>query len=197
VDVRELDIDLAAASSSKFGGPQGTGLLYVRRGVALKPLLHGGHQERSLRPGTENVAGAVGAAAALGAAVAGMAAQTRDWEGAVATLQRALARLFPGLYIHGLKAPRVPNTLCVSLPGLDRDLFLMRLDQLGLQVSAGAACAAGASQPSTVLAAMGASDALLRTEVRFSFGPSQNEQTAREACARVAQAMEGFRRVGL
>ncbi|HTA17170.1 MAG TPA: aminotransferase class V-fold PLP-dependent enzyme, partial [bacterium] len=197
VDVRGLDIDLAAASSSKFGGPQGLGFLYVRKGLALKPFLHGGHQERSLRPGTENVAAAVGAAAALGAAVAGMAGQTRDWEGAVAALQSGLGKLFEPLHIHGLKAPRVPNTLCVSLPGLDRDLFLMRLDQLGLQVSAGAACAAGASQPSTVLAAMGASDAMLRTEVRFSFGPSQNEETAREACRRVAQALEGFRRVGL
>ncbi|HTB23590.1 MAG TPA: aminotransferase class V-fold PLP-dependent enzyme [bacterium] len=197
VDVRDLGLDLAAASASKFAGPQGLGMLYVRKGLALKPLLHGGHQEKGLRPGTENVAGAVGAAAALDAALRGLPAQARDWEGAVASLERGLTALFPGIVIHGHKAPRVPNTLCVSLPGQDRDLLLLRLDQLGLQVSAGAACAAGASQPSTVLAAMGASDSQLKTEVRFSLGPGQNEATAREACARVGQALEGFRRLGL
>lgn len=197
VDVRGLDLDLAAASSSKFAGPQGLGLLYVRKGLALKPLLYGGHQERGLRPGTENVAGATGLRAALAAAVEGLRAQTMDWEGAVAALQSGLALQWPSVQVHGLKAPRVPNTLCVSFPGLDRDLLLLSLDQLGLQVSAGAACAAGASQPSPVLAAMGVGEALLKTAVRFSFGPGQNEEDAREACRRLAAALDGFRRAGL
>ena len=197
VDVRRLDVDLAAVSCTKFGGPQGMGFLYVRKGVALKPLLYGGHQERGVRPGTENVAGSVGAAAALGSALKSLKAQTRDWEAAVTVLQNGLGLLFPGLQIHGEQAPRVPNTLCVSLPGLDRDLFLMRLDQLGLQASAGSACASGASQPSTVLTAMGVAEGLLKTSIRFSFGPSQNEDTAAEACLKIAQALEGFQKAGL
>ena len=150
VDVRDLDLDLAALSAVKFGGPQGVGLLYVRKGLALKPLLHGGHQELGLRPGTVNVAGAAALAAALKAALLGLDAQVRDWESAVARLESGRpARLFTGLHVHGKGAERVANTLCASLPGVDRDLLLVRLDQVGLRVSAGAACASGPTSPAT------------------------------------------------
>ncbi|MGH7442866.1 MAG: cysteine desulfurase family protein, partial [bacterium] len=98
---------------------------------------------------------------------------------------------------HGQAAARVPNTLCVSLPGPDRDLLLLRLDQLGLRASAGAACAAGASQPSHVLQAMGVPPGLLGNEVRFSFGPGQGEAEAIQACALITQALDGFHKAGL
>jgi cysteine desulfurase len=197
VDVRDLDVDLAAVSAVKFGGPQGAGLLYVRKGVALKPLLHGGHQEQGLRPGTGNVAGAAGLAAALKAALDGLEAQAMDWEAALARLKAGLRALVPGLRVHGEGAPRVANTLAVSLPGVDRDLLLMRLDQLGLRVSAGAACAAGSNQPSHVLEAMGAGPEQMRTTLRFSFGPGQGARQAEEACARVAGALDALRKAGL
>lgn len=197
VDVRGLDLDLGALSGTKFGGPQGSGLLYRRKGLRLKPLLHGGHQEFGLRPGTENVAAAVGLAGALEAAVGGLNDQTKAWTLAVDALESGLRRLLPGLQVHGRGAERVSNTLSVSLPGLDRDLLLLRLDQLGLQASAGAACAAGAAEPSHVLAAMGASSEAIRTVLRFSFGPGQGESEALEALRRLGMAWDGFRAAGL
>jgi cysteine desulfurase len=197
VDVRDWDIDLAVASATKFGGPQGSGLLWRRKGLKLKPLLYGGHQEQGIRPGTENVAGAVGLAAALKAAQAGLARQTRDWKDAVATLESGLRQRFPGLQVHGGGALRISNTLSVSFPGLERDLLLIRLDQLGLQASAGAACASGANQPSPVLRAMGASEAALASAVRFSFGWGQGEPEALAALRIFDQVFEGFKAAGL
>lgn len=192
VDVRDWDIDLAAASGPKFGGPQGSGLLWRRKGLALKPLLHGGHQEFGVRPGTENVAGAVGLAAALKAAQVGLERQAREWKRAVSTLEAGLRRLIPGLLVHGAGALRISNTLSVSVPGLDRDLLLIRLDQAGLQVSAGAACASGAHQPSPVLQAMGVPPAGVAGAVRFSFGWGQGEAQALEALRVFGRALQGF-----
>jgi cysteine desulfurase len=197
VDVHAWDLDLAAASATKFGGPQGRGLLWKRKGLKLAPLLHGGHQEGGLRPGTEDVAGAAGLAAALTAAEAGRERQAKDWAKAVQALESGLRERYPALQVQGAGALRVSNTLCASFPGLDRDLLLIRLDQLGLQASAGAACVSGANVPSPVLQAMGASPEAVRTAVRFSLGPGQGEAEALAALRVVDQAFAGFRAAGL
>lgn len=197
LNVHTLNLDLAAASATKFGGPQGSGLLWRRKGLKLKPLLHGGHQEFGVRPGTESVAGAVGLAAALKSAQASLESQSRVWEQAVTALAQGLKQRFAGLQIHGSKALRVSNTLSVSFPGVDRDLLLIRLDQLGLQVSAGAACASGANEPSPVLLAMGASAQSAATAVRLSLGPGQGELEVQAALRIFDQAFEGFKAAGL
>jgi cysteine desulfurase len=192
VDVRALDVDAAAASACKFGGPQGSGLLWLRKGLRLEPLLHGGHQEGGLRPGTTAVAQAVGCAAALKAAGSGLKANQAAWAQAVSRLEGGLKKLWPGTRIHGAGAPRVANTLCVSLPGLESELLLIRLDQAGLRVSAGAACASGAQEPSPVLKAMGVDEAGLKSELRFSFGPGQGEAEAEQALELLRAAVKGF-----
>ena len=197
VEVEALGLDAAALSCQKFGGPQGSGLLWVKPGVAVQPLLHGGHQERGLRPGTEAIAQAAGAAAALGQALADLPAQSRRWELAQQVLDAGLKRLHPRWQLHGAGAPRVPNTVCASLVGLDSDLLLMRLDQLGLKASAGAACAAGSREPSPVLLAMGASAAAARSALRLSLGPGQGEDEAHQALRCMAAALDGFRQAGL
>jgi cysteine desulfurase len=197
LDVAELGLDAAAASAQKFGGPQGSGLLWCRPGLGLAPVLFGGHQERGLRPGTEAVAQAVGLAAALGSAVAGLPAQTRAWEAAQQVLEAGLRRIHPRWQLHGAGASRVANTVCASLAGLDSDLLLLRLDQLGVQASAGAACASGSREPSPVLLAMGASPQAARSAVRFSLGPGQGEDEAHQALGRLAEAVAGFRQAGL
>lgn len=181
VNVRDLGLDLAAASGAKFGGPQGRGLLWRRKGLALAPRLFGGHQEQGLRPGTEDVAGALGLGAALSAACDGLARQHKAWATAVEVLTEGLLKRWPSARVHGQGAFRVSNTLSISLPGIERDVLLIRLDQAGLQASAGAACASGANQPSPVLTAMGASPEALASALRFSFGPGQGEQEAQEA----------------
>ena len=197
VDLHSLGADLAVLSAPKFGGPQGSGALWRRKGLELAPSVFGGHQELGLRPGTEAVAQAVGLAAALAEAVAGLDQQIRAWEDGTALLAAGLKRLYPSAHLYGQATPRVANTLCASLPGLDSDLLLIRLDQLGLQASAGAACAAGSREPSHVLAAMGEDAACLKAALRFSLGPGQGEAEAQAAVRILGQALEGFRAAGL
>jgi cysteine desulfurase len=197
VDVREWGVDLAAVSATKFGGPQGSGFLYVRKGLELRPLVTGGGQQRGLRSGTENVAGTVGAAAALEEACLRMDAQEAEWTAAVASLRKELREAFPDIQCVGDGAPKVPNTLCAVFPGLDRDAFLARLDQDGLYISGGAACAAGAVKASETLLAMGYPTASARSALRFSFGPGQGVREAHEAAKRFIAALEAFRKSGL
>jgi cysteine desulfurase len=196
LDLHALDIDLAAASAHKFGGPQGVGILFKRRSLRLAARLFGGGQEQGLRPGTENLPGIVGMGAALEAGLSGLATQARAWSEAREHLALGLKRLWPQALIHGGDAV-LANTLSVSFLGLEKDTLLMKLDQMGLQASAGSACAAGASQPSHVLEAMGVGPAAMNSVIRFSFGAAQGPQEAAEALKRIGQALADLRSAGL
>ena len=183
VDVRKTPVDLLSATGHKIYGPKGAGLLFVREGTPLAPLVHGGGQERGLRPGTEDVAGAVGLATALRLAVAEQGAEAER----LVTLRDRLAKLLcasiEGLRINGGDAPRAPHVLSVGIEGLeDGSAIVMALDIEGVAVSGGSACASGASQASHVIRALyGADDR--RGTVRFSLGRSTEvgdvEQAAR------------------
>jgi cysteine desulfurase len=161
---------LAAFSAHKLGGPRGTGALFVRRGTRLEPLLHGGGQERGLRSGTEDVAGAVGLAIA-----AELAESEREMEAARLAalrdrLEAGLRARVPGLRINAAGAPRLPHVCNVSAPGADAEMLLMALDLEGIAVSSGSACSSGAVEPSHVLTAMGLPAELAGPSVRFSLG---------------------------
>jgi cysteine desulfurase len=196
LDFKALDIDLAAASAHKFGGPQGVGFLFKRRSLRLAARLFGGSQELGLRPGTENLPGIVGMGAALVEALATRDEQVQAWGGARHDLARGILKLWPSARVHGGEAV-LANTLSVSFLGLEKDSLLMKLDQLGLAASAGSACAAGASEPSHVLAAMGLGSGALNSVVRFSFGAGQGAQEAAEALKRLGQAIGDLRSAGL
>ncbi|MBI4546317.1 MAG: cysteine desulfurase [Gemmatimonadetes bacterium] len=151
----ETRCDLLSLSAHKLGGPKGIGLLYIREGVELLPLAYGGGQERELRPGTQNVAAAVGFAAASAAAE-----QEREREAARLgelrdRLEAGLARRIPDLVVNGAGALRAPHILNVSIPGADQEALLVGLDLEGLAVSSGSACLSGTVKPSHVLLAMG------------------------------------------
>jgi cysteine desulfurase len=191
LDLRKIDCDIAAASAHKFGGPQGVGFLYKKRALKLKPLMTGGSQEQGLRPGTENVAGIVGMGAALAAA------KDPGWEQARQHLAAGLKKLWPSALEHGAGAARISNTLSISFLGVEKDTLLLKLDQLGLQASAGSACAAGASEPSHVLAAMGLGAGALNSVVRFSLGAGQELPEATDAVGRVGQALADLKAAGL
>jgi len=170
VRVDSTPVDLAAFSAHKVGGPKGIGALYVRRGTALRPLLFGGGQERGLRPGTEDVAGAVGFAAAAQAAEA-------QREGAMARvgalrdrLEAGLRARVPGLVVNAAGAPRLPVVSNVSIPGADPEALLVSLDLEGIAASSGSACSSGAVEPSHVLTAMGIPAEMAGPSVRFSLG---------------------------
>lgn len=196
LDLHALDIDLAAASAHKFGGPQGVGILFKRRSLKLAARIFGGSQEQGLRPGTENLAGIVGMGEALALSVASQKSQGAAWAEAREHLALGLQRLWPSAIIHGGQAV-LPNTLSISFLGLENDTLLLKLDQLGLQASAGSACAAGASEPSHVLAAMGAGAGAQKSVIRFSFGAGQGAQEGAEALKRVAQAIDALKASGL
>lgn len=161
-DSRALGADTLAISGHKFGGPQGVGALTFGPRATLVRRQHGGGQERGRRAGTENVAGIAGlAAAARAAMVEAIDPAPRD---AAASALKAL-----GAVVIGEAAPRLPNTLCVAMPGWSSDLQVMALDLAGLMVSAGSACSSGKVKASHVLVAMGL-DELGGCAIRVSGG---------------------------
>ena len=169
VDVAALDADLASLSAHKLGGPQGVGALVVRERVALEPLVCGGRQESGRRAGTENVAGIVGfgVACALAAddlAAAGRLAELRD------EVERRLVAIAPGARVFGAAAGRLPNTTCLTMPGVASETQVMALDLAGVAVSAGAACSSGKVSTSHVLSAMGAGEDEAGSAIRVSLG---------------------------
>ncbi|MCA9738722.1 MAG: aminotransferase class V-fold PLP-dependent enzyme, partial [Gemmatimonadetes bacterium] len=153
----------------KLGGPTGVGALFVRAGTPLAPLLHGGGQERALRPGTEDVAGAVGLATAVERAVREQPGRATSWGALGARLEAGLRARVPGLVVHGAEGPRAPHILNVGLPGVDGDAVRAGLDLEGVAVSGGSACASGSGKGSHVLEAL-YGPGLDRAALRFSFG---------------------------
>ena len=175
LDMRSLPVDALSLSGHKFYGPKGIGALYLRRGTAIAPLLHGGSQERGLRAGTENTAGIVG----LGVAAEQAALQLSAEAARLRKLRDMLAdgiRQLPGAWING-SDERLPGHLSFGLEGIASDVLLIRLDLAGFAVSAGSACSAGSLEPSHVLAAMGQSAVQAGAAVRVTLG---RENTAAE-----------------
>ncbi len=165
-----LEADMISLSAHKFYGPKGVGALFVKRGTPFCPLIHGGEQERGLRGGTSNPAGAVGLAAALA-----YASEEREEnnEHICAVRDRFLDQLFnavDGASLNGDFLRRIPSNANVSFAGVDGSALLHRLDLAGIAVSLGSACASGAVEPSHVLTAMGLPTDRVKSAVRFSFG---------------------------
>jgi cysteine desulfurase len=167
IDVPALGADTLALSAHKLGGPQGVGALFVSDRVALRAQLLGGGQERGRRAGTENVAGIAGFGAA--ASLVDFA-----WMGRIAVLRDAaearLRNIAAGAVVLGAGAARLPNTLCVAMPGVAAATQVMALDLAGIAVSAGSACSSGKVKASHVLAAMGVAPELAGSAIRVSAG---------------------------
>jgi cysteine desulfurase len=170
VDARRTPFDLASVSGHKIGAPKGIGALYIRRGTPMQALMFGGAQDRGRRPGTENVAMAVGLARAAELAVA---EREHEWTTLAALrdrLEAAFVERIPDVVIHGRGAPRAPHITNVSVPGTDSESLLMALDLRGVACSAGSACQSGAITPSHVLSALGVAPDLASAAVRMSLG---------------------------
>jgi len=184
VRVDETPCALLALSSHKFGGPKGAGLLFVRDGVELEPLSHGGGQEHGLRPGTENVAMAVATATAVELAAAEQADEVVRLAALRNRLERALLDGIPGAAVNAAGAERLPHVLNLTVPGLDQEALLVALDLQGIAVSVASACQSGAAEPSHVLSAMGrvVADA---ASIRLSVGRTSTESEIADAAARV------------
>ncbi|HJV48031.1 MAG TPA: aminotransferase class V-fold PLP-dependent enzyme, partial [Geothrix sp.] len=174
VDAAAWGADLLCLSGHKFHGPKGTGLLMIRRGVRLKPLMVGGSQERGRRGGTENVPGLVGLGKAAELALARLPEMDRVRRLRDALEARILAEI-PDVRIHGRDADRLPNTCLVGFAGLEGEALQLRLAERGVCVSTGSACSTGMREPSHVLRAMRVPQAFAAGTVRFSLGLGTTE----------------------
>jgi cysteine desulfurase len=195
VEVGRLDVDTLALSAHKIYGPKGVGALWVKRGTRLKAFVRGGSQERNRRAGTENVAGAVGFGAAAALAREDLAIEAPRLQALRDALEAKLLGI-PGAGRNG-EGPRVPNTSNISFEGIEAESLLMALDLMGIAVSTGAACAAGAVEPSHVLRAMGLPMERVQGSLRFSLGRGTSSAQIERTAAAVAEAVERQRRVAL
>lgn len=191
VNVDDLGVDLLTLSAHKIGGPQGVGCLYVRDGVKLEPVLHGGGQELGRRSGTHNVAGVVGFAAAVDASIT----DRRRFHSVVgATRDRFEAQLATRVKFDatGADTDRLVSHSHLRFPGVASETLLIRLDQEGVFAAAGSACHSGAQLTSRVLDAMGIPAEEAAEYVRFSFGWIDVTATAGEAATVVAEVVESL-----
>jgi len=180
VNVRDLGVDLMTFTAHKLYGPKGIGALYVRRGTGLDPLFHGGGQERGKRPGTENVALAVGFAAAVEIACSSMKEESARLAALRDALEAAIKARFPYVMINGHPSDRLPHILNMSVDSrkmpMEGEMLVMNMDLKGIAVTSGSACTSGSIQPSHVLLAMGRDPETARATIRFSFGRSNTEE---------------------
>lgn len=185
LDVEALGVDFFSLSGHKFHGPKGIGALYVRKGLEVEPLVHGGGQEDGRRAGTENTPGIVGVGVAAELAekrLSDMAqVQARRDE-----LWQGIVKLFPEAKLNGHPTERLPNTLNLSLPGIRGESLVLALDQQGISFSSGSACRSGSPQPSHALLAMGLSEEEAHCAIRLSLGVG----TTQEHIARTLAALE-------
>ncbi|HEX5387938.1 MAG TPA: cysteine desulfurase family protein [Gemmatimonadales bacterium] len=184
---RELDCDLLSVSAHKIGGPKGVGALVAREPKLLEPLIHGGGQQGGVRPGTENIAGAVGFGAAAELAARERPAHVARLAALRARLRDALVAAVPDASVtvdgDASRDMQAPHILSLCVPGADSEALLMHMDLAGVAVSSGSACTTGAVEPSHVLTAMGVPRELAIGAIRFSLGRATTDADVNSAAA--------------
>ena len=193
VDVRALGIDLLALSAHKFNGPKGAGVLWVKRGTRMQPLLTGGKHERNRRAGTENVAAVAGLGVAAQLAVSKMGAEAARVAGLRDRLETGILREVPGTTVNGSRENRVPNTTNISFDRVEAESLLIALDLEGVAVSTGSACSSGTLEPSHVLRAMGLPTHRTQNSLRFSLGMFSTEAEVDRVVAVLPSIVEKLR----
>jgi cysteine desulfurase len=186
LDVERLGVQALSISGHKLGAPKGVGVLYVQRRTPIEPLIHGGGQESGRRSGTENVAGAVGIAAALRLA-------SGPADDVIARRDAFIARVeseVPGSVLTGHRTRRLPGSASFVFPGTSGESILLDLERRGIVCSSGSACAAGSDEPSHVLTAMGYEREVAQTAVRFTFGRSTTTEQLDQAADELVRAVD-------
>jgi cysteine desulfurase len=189
----ELGVDAMTLAPHKFHGPLGIGGLIIRHGIKLQPQLFGGFQQGALRPGTENVALAIGFQTALQYAISELAERATHMQSLRDQFETTLRSELQNVVIIGEKVPRLPNTSCVSFPGLDRQALVIALDLAGVACSTGSACASGSSEPSPTLVAMGLPKAVINGAIRFSLSAFSPAEEVAEGGRRIINTVKHLR----
>ena len=175
IDVRQWEVDLLTLSGHKIHGPKGIGALYIRQGITLDPLIHGGRQEFGLRAGTENTPGIAGLGKAAELAIQRLPEMDRI-RSLRDRLEEGIKIIVPNARRNGPREIRLPNTVNLTLPGMRGESVVLALDHLGVALSSGSACRAGAPEPSHALVAMGLSLEEAHCALRFSLGRGNTEE---------------------
>jgi len=189
VDAQALDVDLLSLSGHKLHAPKGVGALYIRKGIEIEPLIHGGSQEAGLRAATENVPGIVGFGRAAELALSAVG-QAQRVAGLRDRLEAGIRRLVPEARLNGHPEHRLPNTLNLTLPRLRGESLVMALDRYGVSLSSGSACKSGSPEPTHVLLAMGRSEEDAHCAVRFSLSAETSETDIDESVAAFESVLE-------
>ena len=202
IDLSEFakHVDLLSASSHKLGGPKGVGLLFVRDGVKLSPLMRGGMQESGRRAGTENIAGIAGFGAASELAFAGLdakiSAETALRDRLLAKLGTITDVIINGPYLEGDHSKRLPGNISVCIKGIEGESALIMLDREGICASSGSACASGAREPSHVLKAIGRADDESKGSLRLTLSNHNTEEEIDKAAEVITDVVEKLRSRG-
>ena len=193
VNVDELGLDLLSLSAHKFYGPKGVGVLYRRKGTRIQAMIHGGHHERNLRAGTENVPGIVGLAKALELACLQMPQETVRLAALRDRLQEGITQRIPDVRLNGHPIQRLPHLLNVSVLGIEGESMLLGLDAKGIALSTGSACTSGSLEPSHVLTAMSVPPEVAHGSLRFSLGLANDQQDVDYVLEVLPQIIERLR----
>jgi cysteine desulfurase len=193
IDVKALGIDLLSLSAHKFNGPKGIGVLYIKNGINIEPIMFGGHHENALRPGTENIPYIAGLAKALELSAENMKENTKIVSVLNEKLKNGILKLIPQVSVNGNSDNCLPYVLNISFNYIEGEALLLKLDMAGIAVSTGSACTSGSLGSSHVLAAMGVEPISAQGAVRFSFGHHNTQQDIDYVLEVLPKIVEGLR----
>lgn len=194
LDMKTMPVTALSVSGHKIYGPKGVGVLFLRRGAKIMPLLHGGKQERERRAGTENVAAIVGFGRATAMIMAEREREAERLRTLTQDFWQNVQQIYPQATLNSPPRERLPGVLNISFPGMDSLAMVMSLDLQGIAVSNGSACSSGSVEPSHVLRAMNLSNDRANSAIRFSFGRYTTQAELTETLAALEQILQRRKR---
>jgi len=189
INVEKLDIDLLSLSAHKLHGPKGIGALYIKKGLQIEPLIHGGKQEYGMRAGTENVPAIIGFGKAADIAFSTVQ-NTKQIEKLRDQLHEGIKALIPNAQLNGHPSERLPNTLNLTIPEMRGESLVIAFDKYGVSLSSGSACKSGSPESTHVLRAMGRSEEQAHCSIRFSLSHFTTENDIKYTIDTLAQILE-------
>lgn len=195
IDVNEMNIDMLSASAHKLNGPKGIGFLYIRKGVKIRSLIHGGAQERQRRAGTENVPGIVGFGKAAEIAMATMKERTEKESNLRNLLFKRVLEEIPFVRVNGDKSRRLPNNANFSFQFIEGESLLIMLDMNHICASSGSACTSGSLDPSHVLLAIGLPHEIAHGSLRLTVGHENTEEEINYTVDKIKEIVDKLRKM--
>jgi len=195
VNVEKMDVDLASISAHKIYGPKGVGALYIRKGTHIQPFIHGGHQEKGLRAGTENTIGIVGFGEAARIVMERGKKDRAHIEKLAEILKNGIESGIPKVRFNGHPERRVKNTLNFAFPGLEAEAILLALATKGIYVSTGSACSSESEEVSHVLLSIGLRPEIARSSIRMSLGRFNTEDDVRAVLRELPEIIDRLRKI--